>query len=44
MPFPPEARYKHGGIAKTGILLINLGTPQAPTAAAVRAYLRVIQE
>jgi len=40
MPFPPEARYKHGGIAKTGILLINLGTPQAPTAAAVRAYLR----
>jgi len=40
MRHTPEARYKHGGIAKTGILLINLGTPQAPTAAAVRHYLR----
>ncbi len=28
------------GAAKTGILLVNLGTPSAPTAAAVRAYLR----
>ena len=28
------------GAAKTGILLVNLGTPSAPTAAAVRTYLR----
>lgn len=26
-------------LAKTGVLLVNLGTPEAPTAAAVRAYL-----
>ena len=26
--------------AKTGVLLINLGTPAAPTAAAVKPYLR----
>ncbi|MEO8005957.1 MAG: ferrochelatase [Betaproteobacteria bacterium] len=32
--------YKHGTIAKTGILLINLGTPAAPTAQALRPYLR----
>ena len=25
---------------KTGILLVNLGTPAAPTASAVRSYLR----
>lgn len=27
-------------LKKTGILLVNLGTPQAPTAAAVRTYLQ----
>ena len=32
--------HKHGSIAKTGILLINLGTPAAPTAQALRPYLR----
>lgn len=32
--------HKHGTIAKTGILLINLGTPAAPTAQALRPYLR----
>ncbi|MEZ5920604.1 MAG: ferrochelatase [Parvularculaceae bacterium] len=26
-------------LAKTGVLLVNLGTPEAPTASAVRAYL-----
>ncbi|MDD5240132.1 MAG: ferrochelatase [Sulfuricella sp.] len=36
----PEPLYRHGTAAKTGILLINLGTPDAPTAAAVRAYLK----
>jgi ferrochelatase len=32
--------HQHGTIPKTGILLINLGTPAAPTAQAVRPYLR----
>lgn len=36
----PEPAYKHGSIPRTGILLIQLGTPQAPTPAAVRAYLK----
>ena len=40
MPFLPEPEYQHGTIARTGILLINLGTPAAPTATAVRPYLR----
>jgi protoporphyrin/coproporphyrin ferrochelatase len=34
---PPQ---RHGDIAKTGILLINLGTPDAPTAKALRPYLK----
>ncbi len=36
----PEPPYQHGSLTKTGILLVNLGTPAAPTAAAVRPYLR----
>ena len=40
MPFLPEPPHRHGTIAATGILLVNLGTPAAPTAAAVRRYLR----
>ena len=36
----PEPPYTHGSAPKTGILLINLGTPEAPTAPAVRRYLR----
>ena len=32
--------YQHGTTEKIGVLLINLGTPAAPTTAAVRAYLR----
>jgi ferrochelatase len=35
-----EPQYSHGTPAKTGVLLINLGTPDAPTAPAVREYLR----
>ena len=31
--------YRHGTVASTGILLVNLGTPEAPTTAAVRCYL-----
>jgi protoporphyrin/coproporphyrin ferrochelatase len=34
-----SATYEHGSALKVGVLLVNLGTPQAPTAAAVRTYL-----
>jgi len=40
MRFAPEPRHKHGTIARTGVLLVNLGTPDEPTPAAVRGYLR----
>jgi ferrochelatase len=33
------AGYSHDRPAKAGVLLVNLGTPEAPTAAAVRPYL-----
>ncbi len=36
----PEAPYHHGTVARTGVLLVNLGTPTAPTAAALRPYLK----
>ena len=36
----PEPPYSHGTSPRIGVLLINLGTPDAPTPAAVRAYLR----
>ena len=36
----PEPAYTHGSPARTGVLLVNLGTPEAPTAKAVRRYLR----
>jgi ferrochelatase len=35
----PEPVYRHGSPALTAVLLINLGTPTAPTAPAVRRYL-----
>ncbi len=35
-----ESSYTHGAIANTAIVLVNLGTPDAPTAAAVRPYLK----
>lgn len=38
--FLPEPPHQHGTPARIGILLVNLGTPEAPTAPAVRAYLR----
>ena len=37
--FAPEPSFRHDQSARTGILLCNLGTPDAPTAAAVRPYL-----
>lgn len=39
--FHPEPSWQHGHPAnKVGVLLINLGTPAAPTATAVRPYLQ----
>jgi ferrochelatase len=38
--YAPEPPYSHGTRLRIGVLLINLGTPEAPTAPAVRAYLR----
>lgn len=37
--FCTEPAYRHDQVAKLGVLLINLGTPAAPTAAALRPYL-----
>ena len=36
----PEPRYEHGSAEHTAVLLINLGTPEAPTPLAVRRYLK----
>ncbi len=36
----PEPNYRHGSLGQTGILLVNLGTPDAPTAPALRRYLK----
>lgn len=38
--FWPEPPFQHGSPARTGVLLVNLGTPAAPTAAALRPYLK----
>ena len=40
MPYPPEPNYAHGTPEKTAVLLVNLGTPEAPTTEAVRTYLK----
>jgi ferrochelatase len=40
MRYLPEPRYEHGTLTRTGVLLVNLGTPEAPTAAAVRPFLK----
>jgi ferrochelatase len=39
MRFAPEPAFAHGAAAKTAVMLCNLGTPDAPTPAAVRRYL-----
>ena len=39
MPFAAEPSYQHGQAATTAVVLCNLGTPDAPTPAAVRRYL-----
>ena len=35
-----ESAYQHGSPGNTGVLLINLGTPDAPTPTALRPYLK----
>ncbi len=38
--YAPESPLPHGTPASTGVLLVNLGTPDEPKPAAVRRYLR----
>ncbi len=38
--FQPEPPYRHGTPAGTAVILVNLGTPEAPTAPALRRYLK----
>ena len=40
MGYPPEPALPHGTPQRTALLLVNLGTPDAPTAPALRRYLR----
>ena len=40
MTYQTEPAYTHGTTEKTAVLLVNLGTPDAPTAQAVKPYLR----
>lgn len=40
MNYPKEPEYTHGQPSRTGVLLLNLGTPEAPTAKALRPYLK----
>ncbi len=39
MSFRREAAFRHGQPARTAVLLVNLGTPDEPTAPALRRYL-----
>lgn len=36
----PEPPYRHGTPATTAVVLVNLGTPEAPTGPALKRYLR----
>mgnify|MGYP005813286369 CR=1 FL=1 len=40
MRYLTEAPYAHDTVARTAVLLVNLGTPDAPEPAAVRRYLK----
>ncbi len=40
MSYQQEPAFTHGTQAQIGILLVNLGTPDAPTKSAVRRYLK----
>jgi ferrochelatase len=39
MKFLSAATHAHAGVDRAAVLLVNLGTPRAPTPAAVRSYL-----
>lgn len=39
MSVAKEPDFKHGQVPRTGILLVNLGTPESPTPSALRRYL-----
>jgi ferrochelatase len=39
MTFAPEPPYRHGSPERSAVLLVNLGTPDAATAPALRRYL-----
>jgi protoporphyrin/coproporphyrin ferrochelatase len=38
--FQPEPPHRHGNPAGTAVILVNLGTPEAPTGTALRRYLK----
>ncbi|MES2740675.1 MAG: ferrochelatase [Pseudomonadota bacterium] len=40
MPFLKEPPHQHGAVSRDAVVLVNLGTPDAPTAPAVRRYLK----
>lgn len=40
MNYQGEPNYKHGSSERLGVLLLNLGTPDAPEAPALRRYLK----
>ena len=40
MPLKKEPAHTHGSPARSAIVLVNLGTPDAPTRAAVKRYLK----
>ena len=40
MKYVGEKDYVHGMEAKVGVLITNLGTPDAPTKKALRPYLK----
>jgi ferrochelatase len=40
MPFRKEPPHVHGAVPQTALVLVNLGTPDAPTRGAVRRYLK----
>ena len=40
MTFQPEPALPHGTPQRTALMLVNLGTPDEPTPAALRRYLR----
>ena len=43
-PFAKEPPFKHGQAPRTAVLFCNLGTPDAPTTADVRRFLRELRD